>query len=85
MAMAMPIIANQEACEGIELVNYESVIFASTPEEYVSIVRQVSRDSAKIRNLGHNARKVAKEKYSYDSIGKRLSDLFSICNIEKAL
>ena len=77
LSIGMAIIADEIACEGIEVTNKENLLFATSADEYVEAISQcVTNDEQRI-NLQNEARKLAVDKYSYGSIGKDLSDLFT--------
>ncbi|HFD31151.1 MAG TPA: glycosyltransferase [Gammaproteobacteria bacterium] len=73
LAMGKAIIATRLACEGIEVTNGLDVLFAETPEEFATGVVELFSNTSARKRLGHNARKLAEEKYSYTFIGKSLS------------
>jgi glycosyltransferase involved in cell wall biosynthesis len=77
LAMEKAIVADPIACEGLEVRNGESVLFASTPQDYVVAVQMLLRNAEKRRQLGENGRRLVQEKYSYGSLGKKLAEIFS--------
>lgn len=76
MAMAMPIVATRVACEGIDLVDNESVLFAETGQEFADAIARLEQDEALRKRLAVKAREIAVNQYSYESIGNRLSRHF---------
>lgn len=76
MAMALPIVANPVACEGIDLESGKSVVFAETPCEYLDAIERLAVSPDFARYLGHNARKLAEAKYSVNAIGERLRSIY---------
>lgn len=76
LSIGMAIIADEIACEGISVTNNENVLFASSAEEYVDAIERCLTNDEQRNNLQTQARNLAVNKYSYDSIGKNLSDLF---------
>ncbi len=77
LSMGMAIVADEIACEGIDVSDKTNVLFASSPQEYLVAIETVFNDSTKQKNLEQEARKLAIKEYSYDMIGKQLADLFS--------
>ncbi len=76
LSIGMAIIADEIACEGIEVTNKENVLFATSVEEYVNAIKQcLDNDEQRIK-LQNQSRQLAVNKYSYGSIGKELSNLF---------
>jgi len=76
LAMGKALVAHEIACEGIQVVDGKTVIFASTPTEYVEAVSGLLKDEEKRVNMGKEARRLAVSTYSYRSIGKRLARLY---------
>jgi len=77
LSMGMAIIADEIACEGIDLRNNKDVIFADTAESYVEKIVQVLTNDDQRKSLEDKARDRAKESYSYTSIGEDLSNLYN--------
>ncbi len=76
LSMGMAIVADQIACEGIDVSDQKNVIYASSAEEYVTAIEQVLFDNEKRNTLQTEARELALAEYSYASIGKNLAQLF---------
>jgi glycosyltransferase involved in cell wall biosynthesis len=76
LSMGMTIVADPIACEGIDVENKKNVIFAENPEQYVKTICDLLSDPDKRVNLEKNARNLAVTKYSNESVGKSLQDLF---------
>lgn len=79
MSMGKAIVAHPIACEGIAVVDNESVCFADTAEEYVEIIVRLLNDPIEIKRLGTAARKLIEDKYTYTAIGQHLSGLYESC------
>ena len=77
LAMCKPIVANPVACEGIDVVDGESVSFATRPEDYVGKILRLFNDEDLRHKLGQNGRKLIAEKYSFTNIGKELAEMYS--------
>ncbi|MES0327640.1 MAG: glycosyltransferase family 4 protein [Gammaproteobacteria bacterium] len=77
LAMGKALVAHPIACEGIEVTDGENVLFATTPMEYIDKIQLLFRDEQLRNQLGENGRKLIEEKYSFTSIGKKLSELYS--------
>lgn len=81
MAMGKPIVATRVACEGIDLVDGVSVLFAESGAEFVDAIERLRGNEALRSQLAANARELAVDRYSYASIGRDLARLFdSIAN-----
>jgi hypothetical protein len=74
--MGMPIIADPIACEGINVTDQSNVLFSNTLEQYIENIKNVFEDSGLSSRLSINARELAEQQYSYNSIGVKLSDSY---------
>lgn len=72
LAMGKPIVANEIACEGINVTNGLNVLFAETPAEYVAKISELISDSSLRQKLSDNSRMLILEQYSYDVVGRDL-------------
>lgn len=77
LAMGKPLIADAIACEGIEVVNNESVIFASTPADYIEKIKFLIDNPVVGEDLSRNGAQLIKDRYSFQSIGKKMADIYS--------
>ena len=69
-------MAHPIAAEGIAVENHKNIAFASTPKEYVETIIDLLDHPEKRKQIGEEARKLILDKYSYDSIGKQLSNFY---------
>lgn len=76
LAMGKALVADPIACEGIDVVEGESVRFATTPQEYVQVISELLQDSAQRTRLGAAGRQLVEQQYSYASIGEKLSGVY---------
>lgn len=76
LAMGAALVASPQACEGIAITHKEHALIAHTPEEYVEYIKLLFETPRLRAELSLNARKLAVSKYSYTSIGKKLSGLY---------
>ena len=72
LAMGKPIVANEIACEGINVTNGLNVLFAETPAEYIAKISELISDSSLRQKLSDNSRMLILEQYSYDVVGRDL-------------
>jgi glycosyltransferase involved in cell wall biosynthesis len=70
LASGTCIIADPFACKGIDVTDGKDVLFARTPEEYVSNLQRLIDDPELERSLRSWGPKLIREKYSYDRIGR---------------
>lgn len=76
LAMGKALISTPIACEGIDVSNGENVLFASSPQDFLDQVDKIYNNPDMIEALGLSARKLICDKYSYTSIGEKLSTLY---------
>lgn len=83
LSIGMAIVADEIACEGIEVTDGKDVLFAQSGQEYLTQISKVLEEDSLRESLEDNARILAESTYSYDAIGKQLSDLFDLYGKEK--
>jgi polysaccharide biosynthesis protein PslH len=76
LAMGKAIIAHPIACEGIGVTPNVNIMFASNPQEYVNTIQLLFNNSMMRKKQELAARALAVSEYSYESIGRRLAELF---------
>lgn len=76
LAMGIPLIADPIACEGIGVVEGETVLYASSPTEYVTQVKRLLADGALRQRMSGAARRLVEQRYSYAGIGLQLHQLY---------
>jgi glycosyltransferase involved in cell wall biosynthesis len=72
MAMHTPIVTTSVGCEGIDLREGESALFADAPEAFAAAVVRLFRDRALRARLGARAGALAAERYGWQAIGDTL-------------
>ena len=77
LAMRAAVVADPVACEGIDVQDGKDVLFASSAEEYVLMISKIFESEQLRETLGINARSLIEGKYSYHSIGLKLSALYN--------
>lgn len=84
LAMRKAIVAHPIACEGLSLTDGVNVLMAERPQQFVAQIGRLF-DSAELRDsIGDSARRHAEERFSFESIGKDLADLYSTIALETA-
>jgi glycosyltransferase involved in cell wall biosynthesis len=71
--MEKAIVADPIACEGIDVVDGISVLFASTPEQYVNAVKLLLENANRRAEMGRAGRALIRDKYSYATLGRKLA------------
>ncbi|MBL0275918.1 MAG: glycosyltransferase [Anaeromyxobacter sp.] len=72
MAMRKPIVTTSVGCEGIDLVQGESALFADAPEGLAAAIVRLFREPALRAHLADRASALAHQQYGWRSIGDRL-------------
>lgn len=75
MAQGVPIISSALGCEGIDSEDGIHLLIANKPEEYLLAIEKLIYDTAEQRRLAKNALNLVNKKYSYEIIGKKLSNI----------
>lgn len=76
LAMRMPLVADPIACEGIDVIDGESVIYATTPEDYVDSIKRLINDPVLCKKISDTGATIIHQNYSFESLGKKLSDAY---------
>ena len=79
LSMGKAVVAHPIACEGICVTEGEDVLFADNVDRYVEQIKSLIDDEHLRHKLGTAARHLIEKNYSYDAIGKQLSDLYQTC------
>jgi len=74
LAMGKAIVAHPVACEGINVVNGESVMLCETDAEFIAAIDKLLLDDDLVNKLGINARELAIREYTFAGIGKYMSN-----------
>ena len=75
-AMGKATVAHPVACEGIDAVPGKHVLYATTADEYVHQIESLFQTADLRMNMGISARQLILSKYSYQSIGTKLRELY---------
>jgi len=73
LASGIPLIADPIACEGINVENNKSVLFASSITEYSKCVKHLINNPNKVRLLSGSGRELAENTYSFETIVNNFS------------
>jgi glycosyltransferase involved in cell wall biosynthesis len=77
MAMKKAIVAYSEACEGLGVEDGKHVIIVDSAADFAKSVISLFFDEGRRVALGDEARRLVEEKYSFESIGHGLADLYA--------
>lgn len=76
LAQGIPVVATQLACEGLGVKHGEQVLYAETPQDYVTMIDRLLSDDTLCHHLSVAGRRFVEQRYSFDAIGSRLSDTY---------
>lgn len=76
LAMRKPLVAHPLSCEGIDVKDGESVLFATHPAEFRDKILLLLGNRELRNRMGEAGRDLVCRKYSYTSIGDKLSRLY---------
>lgn len=77
LAMKKPLVAHPLSCEGIDVKDEESVLFATRPEEFRDKILLLLDDKELRNRMGAAGRELVCRKYSFTYLGDKLSRLYS--------
>jgi glycosyltransferase involved in cell wall biosynthesis len=76
LALGMPIISTSVGIEGIAVVPERDLLVADSTDEFLHQITRVFTDAALRDRLASNARQLAEERYSWDSLADDLGRLY---------
>jgi glycosyltransferase involved in cell wall biosynthesis len=76
MASGKTIVSTSIGAEGISYTNGKNILIADSPDEIVKQLEKCLKDPAYCYSIGAEARKLAADSYSNESIGKKVVDFF---------
>ncbi len=77
LAMECCVVAHPVACEGIAVCDGETVRLATEPEQFVETILELLDRPTQQRQMGAAGRALVQQQYSYESLGRRLVDLWN--------
>lgn len=72
MALGMAVVSTSVGAEGIDVEDGKHLLLADSPDEFAEKIVLLNSSPDLRRELGDNARKLVSEKYTWDSVGRRL-------------
>lgn len=76
MAMGLPVIATPEACEGIDVIDGETILLASTPMDFAEAVIRLLEDTELAGQIGQAGLALVKKTYSWENAGNALRTVY---------
>ncbi|NTU47133.1 glycosyltransferase family 4 protein [Candidatus Roizmanbacteria bacterium] len=76
MASGLPVVSTATGVEGLEVLNEQHVMIAESNNTLVAKAKKILGDEALYQKLRNNAYLLAKDKYSWNAISKKLEDVY---------
>ena len=76
LAQGIPVVSSTVGCEGIDVINGENILMADDVEDIVNKVSSLLMDEELCNKLSGNGRRLVEVKYSFDILGRKISDLY---------
>lgn len=76
LSMKKPIVTTSIGCEGIDVMNRESVLIADEPKQFAESVIELFRDQKLADQLTQNGYELVHQKYGWDSVGHKLDEAY---------
>lgn len=77
MAAGRPVIATKHIAEPLGLKNHKTALIADTTNEFADAILDIITHERKAERIGTAAKKLAKEKYNWDMLAKKLLKVYS--------
>lgn len=74
-AHGVPVVSTSIGCQGIDAEHGRDIFIADEPEQFANSVIRLLKDTDLRERIAKNARKLVEEKYSWNTIYKRLDPL----------
>ena len=75
MALGTPVVSTSKGAEGLEVTPGEDILIADEPTEFADAVLRLLDDPALRAKLAANGRRLVRERYGWEQIGKKLDQL----------
>jgi glycosyltransferase involved in cell wall biosynthesis len=72
MALGTPVVSTSKGAEGLEVTPGEDILIADKPAEFADAVLRLLSDETLRAKLSTNGRKLVRERYGWDQIGRKL-------------
>jgi len=76
MAAGLPVISSPTGVSGLDVKHNKNVIIAATPEEFAVAATELLKNNKKYTAIRRNARKLIENKYSWNTISKKLEKIY---------
>ena len=72
MSLGVPVLSTSLGAEGIDVHPGSNILVADTQWDWIGIVKDYSKKSDALIEIGRNAQELIREKYNIEAIGKKL-------------
>jgi glycosyltransferase involved in cell wall biosynthesis len=76
MAMGKAIVSTSIGCEGIEVSNSKNILISDDPADFAEKTVELLRNQEKRNTLGKGARELVGSRYSWETIGRTLQQVY---------
>lgn len=76
MALGKPVISTSKGAEGIEVVNDDNIIIENNIPSFSNHIISLLCDQVKANKLGENAKKLIKEKYTWEKVAIKAIEVY---------
>jgi glycosyltransferase involved in cell wall biosynthesis len=73
LALGAPVVSTTKGAEGLEVTSWENILLADEPAAFADAVVRLLDDAALRTRLAANGRRLVRERYGWDQIGKGLN------------
>lgn len=77
MACGLPVLASPEGATGINCVNNEHLVIASTSDDYLNAIELLTADAASYRRISQGGLELVAKQYSWDSENTKLEQILN--------
>ncbi|MFU8862119.1 MAG: glycosyltransferase [Cyclonatronaceae bacterium] len=88
MAVRKPIVTTSIGCEGIDVINGESILIADNPDEFAGRVVELFKNPGRANGLTEKGYELVKNQYRWESIGHQMerayNELTGLCSVPAA-
>ncbi len=84
LAMKKPVISTTIGCEGIDVINNESILIEDDPKNFAAKAVWILKNPERGNKIVNEGYKLIQNKYDWNTINQRLEEILQISALEKA-
>jgi sugar transferase (PEP-CTERM/EpsH1 system associated) len=77
MALGRPVVSTSIGCEGLDVIDYEHLLIADSPEQFAEKTVRLLTDKPLHQRLATNARQLVVTRYDWDAIARQLMQIYA--------